>query len=482
MALTIVGLGIGNADAITDKAKEALRNADSVFLQSKTLPQAQAIADWGVQAIALDDVYESAQDFDALSISIAQILLRDAEKKDICFAVAGHGLIGQSAAAAALKQAQEQGIETSVIAGISLPDAALAAAQIDASGGYDAIFGDVDIHRLNTNRTLVLCELDQPIMASNAKLALLERYDAEQTAYFVQLAQGSMRARQITLFELDRQVQYDYSTALVVPQVLGQKKERYTMDDLMDITRQLRAPGGCPWDRKQTHASLKPFLIEESCEVLSAIDEGDDYHLAEELGDVLLQVALHATIGSEHASFTILDATSGICQKMIRRHPHVFADVQADTPEEVLINWEQIKQQEKGNMPQMRGLLDGVGKGMPPLLAAQQVQQKAKTIGFDWDDYAPALDKVAEETGELIEQVQLNNDSGMAEEAGDLLFAAVNAIRLLGLDASTVLYGAIEKFKRRFAAMEEYALSHGMDLGAKTLEELDKIWEKVKEQ
>ena len=219
-------------------------------------------------------------------------------------------------------------------------------------------------------------------------------------------------------------------------------------------------------------------MLEEACEAIAAVDEGDMEHLCEELGDVLLQVAMNAEIAQEQMEFTPVDVCSGICEKLIRRHPHVFGSVTVSGTGEVLKNWEEIKKTEKGH-EQEGSLLKGVGDGLPALMRAQKIQKKARSIGFDWQAPEPAAEKVQEELLELMEAMK-QGPVRTEEEAGDLLFAAVNVVRLCGVHAETALMAACEKFTRRFQAMEAAAEQAGMTLEGQPLEALDRLWDEAK--
>ena len=247
------------------------------------------------------------------------------------------------------------------------------------------------------------------------------------------------------------------------------------LKELEEIMAALRAPNGCPWDKEQTHESLKPFMIEEASEVLDAIDENDLENLKEELGDVLMNIFLHAQIAKENDDFTIQDVAQVVSEKMIRRHPHVFADANADTPQAVEAQWATIKAEEKGN--KKKSLFDGVSQSLPTLMRTQKVQKKASKVGFDWPDHNGPLGKVKEELAELEEAIDLN--SNIEEEFGDLLFSMVNLSRHLKISAEDSLKKATKKFTKRFHAVEELADQELSDL---SLEEMDKLWEQVKGQ
>lgn len=255
------------------------------------------------------------------------------------------------------------------------------------------------------------------------------------------------------------------------------RKNSYGLKDLENIVSILRSPGGCPWDAEQDHKSLRRALLEESCEVIEAIDEESPAHLQEELGDVLLQVVFHADIEREAGRFDLEAVADGICKKLIFRHPHVFGDVSVHDSEEVLVNWDQLKRQEK-SQETYTDTLTAVAKSLPALWRAEKVQKKAKKAGFDWPDASGALDKLSEELAELKEAMA--QETNVEEELGDLLFSMVNVSRFLKADPEEALNAATEKFISRFAKVEEMALSQGKDMAQMSLEELDKLWERAK--
>jgi tetrapyrrole methylase family protein / MazG family protein len=245
---------------------------------------------------------------------------------------------------------------------------------------------------------------------------------------------------------------------------------------LVGIMARLRGPGGCPWDRSQSPEDLKTYLVEETYEVLDAIDSKDSGSLKEELGDLLLQIVFHAQIAGEEDKFDIEDVAGTINEKLIRRHPHVFGDVKADTPDVVLQNWEAIKKGEKEG----KSVLEGVPKILPALLKAYRLQEKAARVGFDWEETHQVEKKVDEELDELREAMSLKDRTKIREELGDLFFALVNLSRFLKLDPEETLQAANEKFIRRFKAVEKSAGDAGRDLHGMTLSEMDELWEGAK--
>lgn len=246
---------------------------------------------------------------------------------------------------------------------------------------------------------------------------------------------------------------------------------------LQKIVARLRAPDGCPWDREQTHASLRPLLVEECYEVLDAIERSDDANLREELGDVLLHIAMHAQMASERGAFSLEEVAITVCEKMIRRHPHVFGDKFAADSDAVLRQWEQIKHAEKGGVS---GVFDNLTASLPALLKAQTAQKKASRVGFDWPDIEPVFAKLAEEIAEVREAIAEDDLSGLESEVGDLIFTAVNLARKLGVDAETALAGSTNRFISRFQGIERELEAGGRKVAETPLDELDRLWEKMK--
>jgi MazG family protein len=247
---------------------------------------------------------------------------------------------------------------------------------------------------------------------------------------------------------------------------------------LVGIMARLRAPDGCPWDREQSLESLKPYVVEETYEVIEAIDEGDIEHHQEELGDLLLQVVFQAQLREEANEFNAADVTHGICDKLVRRHPHVFGDANAEGAEQAYTQWELIKAQEKEK--KNRSVIDGVPLALPALLRAQRTTEKASRVGFDWNEISGPLSKVTEETQELTEAIAAKDSKAIEDELGDLLFAVVNLARFLETSAEDALNGSTNKFSRRFKAVEDIVKSRGKKMQDVPLDALDQIWDDIK--
>ena len=253
-----------------------------------------------------------------------------------------------------------------------------------------------------------------------------------------------------------------------------QRMDRYDMDALIRIMELLRAPEGCPWDREQTHHSIRRNMLEEAYEAAEAIDNQDFDLLKEELGDVLLQVVFHARMAEEAGRFTFDDVVNGVAQKLVFRHPHVFGSVTAHDSDGALTAWEAQKREEKGQKT-AADTLDGVARSLPALMRAEKIQDKARKAGFDWDSVEPVLDKIAEEAAELKQAAR--DSANVEEELGDLLFACVKAGRFLGLDSELALHAACEKFIRRFRRVEELA---GQPMTRLDVPALEELWQQAK--
>ncbi len=263
------------------------------------------------------------------------------------------------------------------------------------------------------------------------------------------------------------------------------RKERNAMksfEELVAVMKRLLAPGGCPWDREQTHQSLKAYLIEEAYETIEAIDSGSDERLKEELGDVLLQVVFHSALAERDGRFTIDDVVRGISEKLRRRHPHVFGDKPGEDTAQALKNWEEIKRREKRETCEGGSALDGLPRNLPALIRARRIQEKVSRVGFDWAKTEEVLMKIEEELGELREASRLSDQAAIEEELGDLLFAVANLARFVSVCPEDALRKTIDKFQRRFQFIERELPKRGKKLGEASLEEMDVLWEEVKRE
>jgi tetrapyrrole methylase family protein/MazG family protein len=317
---------------------------------------------------------------------------------------------------------------------------------------------------------VLLTNIESPDLALHLKNVLLTTYPKEHTIFLVN---GEIKAER-TVEELDH-LDFSESPSLYIPP-LG---EGTSFESFAEIVAHLRAPNGCPWDREQTHESLRKHLLEESYEAISAIDSGDFADMQEEFGDLLLQVVLQSQIANEEDQFNINQVIQGIHSKIVRRHPHVFGDLELDGVQGVLANWEKLKEKERGEKKEERGLLDGVPLALPALSQAQEYQDRAARVGFDWAGIEGVLDKVKEEVEEIK---NAETDFELAAEIGDLLFALVNVARWKHVDAESALRGTNMKFKKRFAHVEQGGKRQGRQLSELTLEEMDHLWNEAKKR
>lgn len=257
------------------------------------------------------------------------------------------------------------------------------------------------------------------------------------------------------------------------------RKDHYSMADLLELVRLLRSPEGCPWDRAQTHESIRSSFLEETHEAIEAVNQKDMVHLTEELGDVLLQIVLHATMAEEEGAFVFQDVLDGLCEKLLVRHPHVFGDVKAEDEAQALRSWDAAKRASQGNKPQSE-LLKSVPRSLPALMRAEKVQGRARRVGFDWPSVGGALEALDSEAAELKAAIAAGDAGAVEEELGDLLFSAVNVSRFVETDAEQALTVSTDKFIRRFTEVERLAAEEGLPLPGASLTELDALWARAK--
>ncbi|MEO0599153.1 MAG: nucleoside triphosphate pyrophosphohydrolase, partial [Chloroflexota bacterium] len=428
MPIIIVGLGPGAIDDLSLKAWRTLDNAETVYLRTERHPCVPDLPDKPTYH-NFDYLYENETRFADVYATITQTLIDQAQSGEtVVYCVPGDPLVGESTTTRILSVAQANDIDVTIINGISFIEPMLAQLGIDALDGlqiYDGLDIAVMHHPpLNPAYPALVGQVYSREVASNIKLVLMNQYPDD---FQVTLIHGAGNATGITqtipLSEIDHQDAINHLTSLYVP-ALG---EYTSFEAFQEIIAHLRAPEGCPWDRKQTHESLRPFLIEEAYEVLEAIDNEDWDNLAGELGDLLLQIVLHTQIAIEYGEFYMTDVLDYVNRKMIRRHPHVWGDIAVDGAEQVTVNWEDIKRQERAEKGEQReSILDGVPKGAPSLLIANKYQAKAAKVGFDWADVSGVHDKIREEMDEIFAETE---PAKQAAEIADLMFVLLNWLR-----------------------------------------------------
>lgn len=319
--------------------------------------------------------------------------------------------------------------------------------------------------------------INTPQLLETVRAALLVLYPSEHVVSWVHgIEENKPASEQMTLNSLTQADTLGLNSVLYLPPLeIGASLESF-----YEIVAHLRAPDGCPWDRKQTHSSLRPYLLEETYEAIAALDENDPQKIKEEFGDIVLQVALHAQIASEAGTFNLADVLQNVYRKIVHRHPHVFGDVQVDSISGVLVNWEKLKAEERvANGQFEKGMLDSVPVALPALSLAQEYQSRAARVGFDWHEVEPVVAKVLEE----LEEVRTAPDAdSRAKELGDLLFAVVNLVRWYKVDAESTLRETNQRFRRRFQHVERRTREIGRQMLDMTLDEMDVFWEEAKQQ
>jgi tetrapyrrole methylase family protein/MazG family protein len=503
--ITLVGLGPGDIDALTRGAERALREASEAMLRGESLlllrtaqhPVVDVLREWKLNFETFDSLYDTAPDFETIYRTIAGRVLQEARTRPVVYAVPGHPLFGESSVEYLRRDAAQNGLSVRLLTSASFVEAALTAAGVSLGEGCDvrdaltltmtdslSRTGERLAGRLDVSRGLLLYQVFDSASASHAKLCLMRDYPDDWEILLIRQAgiAGQESVTRLPLFRLDR-VPIDHLTSVYVPP-LPPRLRRPDFSALVGLMARLRAPEGCPWDREQTHASLKRYFVEETYEVLEAIDAEDPDLLCEELGDALLQVVFHAQLASEEGLFTIDDVTEGIVRKMVRRHPHVFGESVVSGSDEVLQNWERIKRAEKaGQGAQERtSILDGVPKGLPALMQAMEISKRVAKVGFEWDDFESVLRKMDEEVAELKAELAAESPDRDAifAELGDLLFTMVQVARWQHLDPEEALRAMLHRFSTRFRYIERRAREQNRALTEMTLAEMDQLWDEAK--
>lgn len=496
-AITILGLGPGSLDDLTIQGRAILEQAarEQTPVRFRTLvhpmvePLKAALPD--LQITSFDDFYDESDNWEKLYQRITDSVCEQAARQPMIYAVPGHPLIGESTVQLLLAQARQLGLSTRIVAGLSFLEPVCSALELDpfALGAQiidaTALAGltpDEVAGKLVPTTPMLVVQVYNRRVASEVKIALGECYPDEWPVKLVKAAgvDSDEAVIEMPLYELDRNSLANHLCTLYVPPRREMEALRLP-ESLRYITMRLRRePDGCPWDREQTHESLTRYVIEEAYEVVDAIEENDLDHLAEELGDLLLQVYLHAEIARQADSFTIGDVFEHVNAKLIRRHPHVFGSIEVENAGQVVQNWEAIKKQEKiaaGKDVAAASILDGIPLAAPALVLAQEYQKRAARTGFEFSSLQEVLDKLSEELSELQ---AADTSEEQKEEMGDVLFIVAKIARMLHIDAEEALRLANRKFKQRFTHMEASIKSEQREFVSYTLEEWTQLWQKAK--
>ncbi|MER2006929.1 MAG: nucleoside triphosphate pyrophosphohydrolase [Psychrobacillus sp.] len=478
--ITIIGLGAGDLNQLPLGIYKKLKNATHLYVRTEQHPVLQELQTEGVTWTSFDAIYEKNDQFENVYKEIVENLLKPSAVNPIIYAVPGHPLVAEQTVQL-LVQAEKQGKATITIeGGQSFLDPIFGALRIDPIEGFQLLDGtSFKRDDIQMNSHVLIGQVYDSFSASDVKLTLMEKYPDDFEVTIVTAAGSSEEVlKKVPLFELDREMELNNLTTLYVPPIHEKESRVKEWQTLREVVAQLRGPNGCPWDKEQTHTTLKKYAVEEVYELLQAIDEEDDDHIVEELGDVLLQVFLHAQIGEDNGYFSLEDVLASITEKMIRRHPHVFGDVEANSTEQVLSNWQEIK--EKEGKKTSKSLLEDELRTESSLLTSFNYQKRAAKVGFDWPEVSGAWDKFEEELQEWKAELVSNDKQAQTDELGDLLFTVVNLARFYGLSPELAMMQANQKFKRRFEYIERCVQQNRGSFEDYNLEELDQFWKDAK--
>ena len=454
--VVVVGLGPGDPRYVSGAASDAIAAIPNRFLRTSRHPSAHLAQ----PARTFDDLYEKAERIDDVYDGIVERLIAETAAGDVIYAVPGSPLVAERSVA--LLRARPE-VDTEIVPSLSFVDLAWERLGVDP---MEAAATLVDGHSFRIEAAgvpgaMLVGQCDSAAVLSEIKLAVDE---GPRVTVMQRLGLDDERVFEVDWQDLDREVEPDHLTCIWIPALaVPVAGELVRFEELVRTLRQR-----CPWDMRQTHGSLTRHLLEETYEVLEAIDELDGpagyEHLEEELGDLLFQIAFHATLAAENGAFTLADVAKGVHDKLVERHPHVFGPPGSPVP-----NWEEMKKAQKGRS----SVMDGVPGNLPSLLYAFKLQSKAASIGFDWKDAAGAWGKIGEELSELEQAIGTASDREINDELGDVLFSVVNVARHLGVDPEAALRDAAAKFRRRFTAVEALAEHRGVPVS-------DELWDEVK--
>ena len=474
--IIVIGLGPGSPKHVTSEALRHLSAKRPIFFRTMKHPAARYYAAVCKKTYSFDHLYEQGSDFEQVYRTIIIKLIRAAKQYGtVCYAVPGHPSVGEATVERLGNICPRLGIQLQIVEGLSFLEPMLSFLKIDLLDGvtvYDAL--TLDRLKEPCRNHLVIAQVYSRFLASRVKLKLLELYDSGYPVTAVRAAgMPQQLTMEVPLHALDHRAFFNhYTTIYLPPSKVG------SIGDLIEIMAKLRSTYGCPWDREQTHQSLRQYLIEEAYEVIAAIDSVSDSSLREELGDLLLQVIFHSQIADEENRFDFTGVVDTLMEKLIRRHPHVFGKEKADDASQVKVLWEQIKAEEKNE--ETNSAVLSVDYTLPALLRAYKLQKRAAGVGFDWPCIKGPLDKAREELLELEEACMNEDRMAIEEEVGDYLFTVVNLARFLGVNPEMALGKTILKFIDRFQYVKRQVEQTGRPFSSFSLGELDQWWEEAK--
>lgn len=474
--IQIIGLGAGVKEDLTLRAYNALSEKIPAYVRTERHPIVNELRnEFNIESF--DDYFIKYDSFDEVYEKITKKLVELSKQYGkINYCTAGSPYYGDIVTKKLLNEYKDE-INTIIIDGMSFIDKCI---KLSGFADYKSILVidclEADEFAFDIDSLNIITQVYDSEIASMLKIKLMEVYPDMAETVVIDVLEESVK--NIPLFLLDQEKKYGFSTYFCILPIDISKNKVYNVNNLRRLVKILRGPEGCPWDKKQTHSSIRQHVIEEAYEVADAIDNEDVDNLTEELGDLLFQVVFHAELGSEEGYFNFNDIVTKLCEKMYFRHPHVFGSIKADNENEALERWETSKLKEK-NLSTYTDNLRNVPKALSPLSRSYKIQKRAAEVGFDWDNSKDVLLKIKEELLEFIEEYNNNNIQNMEEEFGDLLFAIVNLARFEKINPDVALNGAINKFIKRFEYIEKHSTK---DLKQMTLKEMDELWEESKFQ
>jgi tetrapyrrole methylase family protein/MazG family protein len=481
--ITLLGLGPGDPSLLTRQAWQLLENIPEIYLRTRQHPTIAGFPA-SLKIYSFDYIYEHGASFeDVYAQIVEQVLTLGKRPQGVVYAVPGHPYVAEATCPEITRRARLEGIPVHVVEGLSFLEPTFTALGIDPlphTALVDALeLASAHVPPFPPDAPAMIAQIHSKEVATDVKLTLMEVYPDEHPVKLVHAAGTPQeQVEDIPLYAIDQSPHIGLLTTLYLPPL----EKGTSFEAFQEIIAHLRAPEGCPWDREQTHQTLRTNLLEETYETLAALDENDPHHMREEFGDLVLQVTLHAQIANEYGEFNMAQVFKGIYDKIIRRHPHVFGDWEVENVDHVLKNWEKLKAAErsanhKENGEAEKGLLDGVEIALPALSQAEEIQRRAARVGFDWPDVRGVVDKINEECHELLAAEDIASRS---DELGDLLFSVVNLARRYEIDAESALRETNTRFRRRFTHIEQAARTQGKTITDFSLDEMEYYWQEAK--
>lgn len=484
----VVGLGSGGEDQLTLGALKLLEQSSLRYVRTEQHPAVRDLRQRGIVFESFDRLYERHASFEEVYEAIADTLIGAAVQppgQTVIYAVPGHPSVAERTVVLLRERAASSGVALRLTGGESFLDQAFIRLGFDPVEGFQLLdAARITREQLRPRLHTVIGQVYDVFTASEVKLALMQVYPDDYPVVVGQAlgVPGEERIRTVPMHDLDRLDDYGNLTLVYVRADDDERLRRRSLERLHEIVGILRSPEGCPWDREQTHQSIRKNFIEETYEAIEAIDNDDPDGMKEEFGDVLLQLLLHSQMEEEFGVFDIFDVLAELNDKLIFRHPHVFGEERAQDAGEALQNWELRKAEEKRRkgVAERVSVLDGIPKDLPALPRACKLQKKASAVGFDWPDLQGVFDKIAEETAELRQAAADESFERRKEELGDLLFAVANAARFMKIDPEEALAGTNRKFVERFAYIEAKLRMSGRKFDETNLLEMEAWWQEAK--